>query len=759
MLDEPIARELRALHARRLSRGELPSAAQLDAWYTTFRERFGPARLAALDGEALLSIMHEHGNYDSLVYWLEFKDDDEFSGIFGSIAGGSALKFGIYKRKETGRWMSGPPQRQVELSTSEAIAVARRHRDQLIRGAELVAALPLGADDAAYAQLQQALAAEAPQVYDTAWGHKYLSLLAPDRLDDYHNPHYQRFHLIKLRQLPPAGEGRYRCAGRYVALAAELGMPLNHLTTLLNGRDGQPHRYWCIDTSDGATPRKHWPTMRDGGCIVVGWPALGDLSELVGEPGGKEQLRALLEQHYSSTPQVIGNAATQIWNFATGIQSGDLVVAADGATMLAIGRVSGPYSHEPGEDTPHRRPVEWLSVGEFGLPTAEGLRMTLHELRKHPANLLAIEAQLAEPVPPPPVIDLGDRKHSVPNLSGVPGRIQDVLERKGQIVLYGPPGTGKTHWAELAAHDLAAHAAFGAAFAQLTPAQRGELFGSATAPGLVRMCTFHPAYGYEDFLEGYRPAGSAGGFTLRPGIFKQLCADAAAQPERRFYLIIDEINRGDIPRIFGELLTVLEKSKRGRPVVLPLSGEAFSIPPNIYVIGTMNTADRSIALLDTALRRRFGFVELMPDSAVLGETSIDGIPLGLWLGALNRRILEHIGRDARNLQIGHSYLLDGGKPVADFERFARVVQEDIVPLLEEYCYEDYEILEKILGTSLVDRKQRRIKHELFAVERRPDLITALLKLDPVLATAPAAIAAAAEPAPDEPDDPAEEPEG
>ncbi|MCA9042606.1 MAG: AAA family ATPase, partial [Planctomycetaceae bacterium] len=221
---------------------------------------------------------------------------------------------------------------------------------------------------------------------------------------------------------------------------------------------------------------------------------------------------------------------------------------------------------------------------------------------------------------------------------------------------------------------------------------------------LVRICTFHPAYGYEDFIEGYRPTQTNGqlAFERRAGIFKQLCDDARRQPDRRFFLIVDEINRGDIPRIFGELLTILERDKRGQEVLLPLSGEPFSVPDNVYVIGTMNTADRSIALLDTALRRRFGFVELMPDKSVLGATVVSGIPLGNWLYALNQRIREYIGRDARNLQIGHAYLLENGQAVNDFAKFARIVQDDIVPLLEEYCYEDHDTLEKILGPALVD---------------------------------------------------------
>ena len=133
-----------------------------------------------------------------------------------------------------------------------------------------------------------------------------------------------------------------------------------------------------------------------------------------------------------------------------------------------------------------------------------------------------------------------------------------------------------------------------------------------------------------------------------------------------------------------------------------MSRSAFRVPPNVLLIGTMNTADRSIALLDTALRRRFGFVELMPDASLLEGATVAGIPLGPWLDALNRRICEHVGRDARNLQVGHSFLLEGGQPVKDAVRFFRVVRDEIIPLLEEYCYEDFDALHSILGSGLVD---------------------------------------------------------
>jgi 5-methylcytosine-specific restriction protein B len=275
---------------------------------------------------------------------------------------------------------------------------------------------------------------------------------------------------------------------------------------------------------------------------------------------------------------------------------------------------------------------------------------------------------------------------------------------------------------------------------------------------LVRLCCFHPAYGYEDFIEGYRPEAVSGqlSFRLRDGLFKRLCADATRTPDRNYYLIIDEVNRGDIPRIFGELLTVLEKDKRGKAVVLPVSGESFVVPPNVFLVGTMNTADRSISLLDAALRRRFGFVELMPDASVLKAHSVEGIPLGPWLDALNRRICEHVGRDARNLQVGHSYLLQGGKPVKDIAALRRALRDDILPLLEEYCYEDFAALQSILGHGLLDAENRRVRDELFDAGQEALLVQALLEPCPDMGTtAEAAAIPEAESAPA--DD--EEPEG
>src|SRR5437868_10131289 len=173
-LDERIIRELRELYRSSVNDGKLLSGEQLAGYYSTFRSRFGPDKLKNLDGEALLNMMHDIQSRDSLVYWLEFKDDGEFpSRGFGSIAGGSAFKFGLFRRKETGRWTTGSPQNPEELTVEQAIDKARQHRDQLMRGVDFLEKMPINGSDEDYVQLQREMDRLAPEISNLAWGHKY----------------------------------------------------------------------------------------------------------------------------------------------------------------------------------------------------------------------------------------------------------------------------------------------------------------------------------------------------------------------------------------------------------------------------------------------------------------------------------------------------------------------------------------------------------------------------------------------------------
>lgn len=735
MLDPRIVQELRAVQQDLASKGVLLPREKLNNAYTAFRTHFDIEYLQKLEGEELLVTMKGllRTNRATMPYWLEFKNDDEFPAIFGSIAGGTALKYGVYSNAQTSEWMSYSPEgKPAKISLEDAIGIAQKHRTQLAYGVALLQALPMNASDQDYARLQQALNEQAPDVSAAAWGHKYFSLLFPEKLDDYHVAKYQRFHLVRLLQpdIQPEDAGRYIMAGRYVAIARELELPLSHLTTILNTRTDRPYSYWRVM----ANHRQRedwllWPKMREEGVIAIGWDKVGDLSQLKDEQSPKDKLSALMQEHYNAPTRWV----TELFYFVVFATSGDVVLAMDGDTVLGVGRITGPYTYDATmAQGRHRRAVEWLSTEAWPLPIAEGKGANWRGLKEY-ANQVAIERRILGKLPLPPISPPPDPAPTL-ELKGLAAQIHAILQRKGQVILYGPPGTGKTFHALNAARELAAHSLFRRPFAELSDLEKAQLLHETEA--LIRLVTFHPGYGYEDFIEGYRPQAVDGAmhFVLRDGIFKQMTKVAAQHPERTYFLLIDEINRGDLPRIFGELLTLLESDKRGEQVILPLSGERFSVPTNVFIIGTMNTADRSIALLDSALRRRFGFIELMPDHALLTDIVLDGIPLGLWLQALNRRIIEFIGRDARNLQIGHAYLMPKGKPLTDFAHFARILQEEIIPLLEEYTYEDYTALEQILGRSLVDIAGQRVRHELFGDGRNSDLIQAILEPTPDLIT-------------------------
>ena len=282
-------------------------------------------------------------------------------------------------------------------------------------------------------------------------------------------------------------------------------------------------------------------------------------------------------------------------------------------------------------------------------------------------------------------------------------------------ILYGPPGTGKTYNTVLWA--LSKVKGISLSQAKQLPDPKAE-FDSLVSSGNIVFVTFHQSYSYEDFVEGIRPVikkqkqqqgGNNTGqieYEVIPGVFKVLCERAyassnSAQPEN-FVLIIDEINRGNISNIFGELITLIEPSKRigerdEARVCLTYSTDpnriaSFGVPANLFIIGTMNSADKSIAFIDSALRRRFDFVEYMPDDNLLGEVAIDGTQVSLkkLLTTINERIEILLDKDHT---IGHSYLLSANNK----KSLASALINKIIPLIQEYFYNDYKKLRFVFG--------------------------------------------------------------
>lgn len=251
----------------------------------------------------------------------------------------------------------------------------------------------------------------------------------------------------------------------------------------------------------------------------------------------------------------------------------------------------------------------------------------------------------------------------------------------------------------------------------------------------IQTVVFHPSYAYEDFVEGMRPVVDAEGnlsYEVRDGILRVMCNRAAADPDNRYVLIIDEINRANLSKVFGELISLIEDDKRlGMPnaltVKLPYSGDSFGVPSNLYFIGTLNTADRSIALMDVAMRRRFAFVEVPPRPALIGKLlTSDGteLDLGRVLSVLNQRIREHLGR---SYEIGHSYFINIGQAASEHQMMmlSHVWNTQILPLLEEYFYSRPDTLREILSEFVLDDD---MSEERLGFAEGEDLITALSRL-------------------------------
>ncbi|MBR4152726.1 MAG: AAA family ATPase [Selenomonadaceae bacterium] len=256
------------------------------------------------------------------------------------------------------------------------------------------------------------------------------------------------------------------------------------------------------------------------------------------------------------------------------------------------------------------------------------------------------------------------------------------------VVLYGVPGTGKTYSTTSYSVAICSNKKL-SELGNYVDTKRE--YDKLKATGRINFITFHQSYGYEDFIEGIKPTVANGNisYEIASGVFKKFCERAKTRPQDNFVFIIDEINRGNISKIFGELITLIEDDKREElSVILPCSQEEFTVPRNVYIIGTMNTADRSIALLDTALRRRFDFIEMEPRPDLL-SADIDGVNLQKLLSELNTQIEKLLDRDHR---IGHAYFMKC-KSRADVEK---VFRNKIIPLLREYFFEDDTRINEVL---------------------------------------------------------------
>lgn len=623
---------------------------------------------------------------DNFCYWLEFK-----TASLGRIGVGSAYHFGVYWSQKDQRWLHA----SAYEDEHDAIQHIRSGLEALVQATEAGRFDEL--DSIGQESLGGFLGLRCKPLY-LYFPEEFLPIAQPEHLEDF---------LRKFGAQP---------AGEVLALNRQLLLLLRSLPEfegMDNFQIGEFLYRGLEPDQDGkkATPRvwkvapgpeaRHWEMCQDRECILVGWPELPDFRKY---PNRDAADAALVE-----TGQKAGSGG-QIVRFGQKIRKGDIVVANKGIDrVVGVGKVVSDYLAPADRENPstheeycHARLVDWvitepLNLGKRLFPQHTVSRITTENWEFLRDRYLAQNPALADafarltgtsttpaPPPPPPVEVTTDYSAGI-------GPLIRLATQTRNFILYGPPGTGKTFLVRQFANEHL----------------QSQVNGDST---LCTFVTFHQSFAYEEFVEGLKPVSGADqsgtvSYRVMPGVFKQICERAeqdwttSKEKARKYVLVIDEINRANIAKVFGELITLLEDDKRlGQPnelrVQLPYSGQSFGIPPNLYVVGTMNTADRSIALLDLALRRRFSFLEVEPDPALL--STVADVDLGKLLTTLNERIELLLDRDHR---IGHSYFMK----VTDEASLHFAWSNRVVPLLQEYFYNNNPQLHGLLGDLFLER--------------------------------------------------------
>lgn len=430
-------------------------------------------------------------------------------------------------------------------------------------------------------------------------------------------------------------------------------------------------RYWLYSPGEGACM---WNDFYNRGVMGLGWHELGDYSQY----NSKDEMIHYLKEN-KDPMKSYKNSGLATWQFYNDIKLGDIIFVKRGAyTIIGRGVVTSEYSYvSDGTEYPNIREVNWINNGEWEYPQKAPLK-TLTDISPYTelvGKLNAIfEDEEGNGLEPDENMFPEYTPDNFLEEVFIDGDNYDTLvelvRTKKNVVLQGAPGVGKTFAAKRLAYSMM----------------------GCKDQNRVMMVQFHQSYSYEDFIEGFRPSSEFEGFEIKKGAFVKFCQRAADDLENEYFFIIDEINRGNLSKIFGELFMLVENDKRGNALQLLYSGDKFTVPTNLYIIGMMNTADRSLAMIDYALRRRFAFYDMQPGFNTKGfreyKTNLGNKRFDSLIDCVQKLNLEIANDESlgEGFMIGHSYFCNLTSVTES--SLSNIIEYEIVPLLKEYWFDE-----------------------------------------------------------------------